>query len=224
MKVSQKKMAVGEIKITLGEAGGSINWVDDLDEEIPPWENVDKEIPHWDTWDVKQVTPVERAVKVKKVVKTKKALRVKREVTIKKETTYPHLMPLGSYLAMRLGEEGMRKLLKEEGVRTEKQLEERFMRHIMREPGPCKNPGEGFETFDVTKLGEGAVQRLIRGWESGPQIVSVSDGGKAQVFVKMLAMSPSSPHIITPFTIKEQPKQDTEEGRLKGVEKEVNIH
>ena len=84
MKVFQKKMAVGEIKITLEEAGGSINWVDDLDEEIPPWENVDKEIPHWDTWDVKQVTPVERAVKVKKVVKTKKALRVKREVTIKK--------------------------------------------------------------------------------------------------------------------------------------------
>ena len=224
MKVSQKKMAVGEIKITLGEAGGSINWVDDLDEEIPPWENVDKEIPHWDTWDVKQVTPVERAVKVKKVVKTKKALRVKREVTIKKETTYPHLMPLGSYLAMRLGEEGMRKLLKEEGVRTEKQLEERYMRHIMREPGPCKNPGEDFQTFDVTKLGEGAVQRLIRGWESGPQIVSVSDGGKAQVFVKMLAMSPSSPHIITPFTIKEQPKQDTGEGQLKGVEKKVNIH
>ena len=224
MKVFQRKMAVGEIKITLGEAGGSINWVDDLDEEIPPWENMDKEIPHWDTWDVKQVTPVERAVKVKKVVKTKKALRVKREVTIKKETTYPHLMPLGSYLAMRLGEEGMRKLLKEEGVRTEKQLEESYMRHIMREPGLCKNPGEGFETFDVTKLGEGAVQRLIRGWESGPQIVSVSDGGKAQVFVKMLAMSPSSPHIITPFTIKEQPKQDTGEGQLKGVEKKVNIH
>ena len=223
MKVFQKKMAVGEIKITLGEAGGSINWVDDLDEEIPPWENVDKEIPHWDTWDVKQVTPVERAVKVKKVVKTKKALRVKREVTIKKETTYPHLMPLGSYLAMRLGEEGMRKLLKEEGVRTEKQLEERYMRHIMREPGPCKNPGEGFQTFDVTKLGEEAVQRHIRGWESGPQIVTVTDGGKAQVFVKMLAMSPCSPHIINPITTKEQPKQDTDEGQMKGVKEEVNI-
>ena len=68
------------------------------------------------------------------------------------------------------------------------------------------------------------IDVCIRGWESGPQIVSVSDGGKAQVFVKMLAMSPSSPHIITPFTIKEQPKQDTGEGQLKGVEKKVNIH
>ena len=224
MKVFQKKMATSDIKITFGDEGGSINWVDDLDQEIPPWENVNVEIPHWDTWDVKQGKAVERAARVKKVVKAKKPLRVKREVTIKKETTTPYLMPLGSFLAIKLGEEGMRKLLKEEGVRTEKQLEERYMRHIMREPGPCKNPGEGFETFDVTKLGEGAVQRLIRGWESGPQIVSVSDGGKAQVFVKMLAMSPSSPHIITPFTIKEQPKQDTGEGQLKGVEKKVNIH
>ena len=213
-----------EVKINMAEEGGSINWVDDVDEEIPPWEKVDMEIPHWDAWDGKQVKPVEKAARVKKVVEIKKALRVKRVVTIKKETTHPYLMPLGSYLAMMLGEEGMRKLLKEEGVRTEKQLEERYMRHIMREPGPCKNPGEGFETFDVTKLGEGAVQRLLRGWESGPQIVSVGDGVKAQVFVKMLAMSPSSPHIITPFTIKEQPKQDTGEGQLKGVEKKVNIH
>ena len=224
MKVFQKKMATSDIKITFGDEGGSIQWVDDLDEEIPPWENEDMEIPHWDAWDRKQAKPVERAARVKKVVEIKKALRVKRVVTIKKETTHPYLMPLGGYLAMMLGEEGMRKLLKEEGVRTEKQLEERYMRQVMREPGPCKNPGEGFQTFDVTKLGQGAVQRLIEGWESGPQIVTVTKGGKAQVFVRMLAMSPCSPHIITPITTEEQPKQDTGEAQLKGVEKEVNIH
>ena len=213
-----------EVKINMAEEGGSINWVDDVDEEIPPWEKVDMEIPHWDAWDGKQVKPVEKAARVKKVVEIKKALRVKRVVTIKKETTHPYLMPLGSYLAMMLGEEGMRKLLKEEGVKTEKKLEEKYMRQIMREPGPCKNPGEGFQTFDVTKLGEEAVQRHIRGWESGPQIVTVTEGGKAQVFVRMLAMSPCSPHIITPITTEEQPKQDTGEAQLKGVEKEVNIH
>ena len=213
-----------EVKINMSEEGGSINWVDDLDEEIPPWENVNMEIPHWDAWEGKQVKPVERAVRVEKVVEIKKALRVKRVVTIKKETTHPYLMPLGSYLAMVLGKEGMMKLLKEEGVRTEKKLEEKYLRQIMREPGPCKNPGEEFQTFDVTKLGEGALQRLIRGWESGPQIVSVSDGGKAQVFVRMLAMSPCSNHIITPITTKEQPKQDTVEGQLKGVKEKVNIH
>ena len=213
-----------EVKINMAEEGGSINWVDDVDEEIPPWEKLDMEIPHWDAWEGKQVKPVERAVRVEKVVEIKKALRVKRVVTIKKETTHPYLMPLGSYLAMMLGEEGMRKLLKEEGVRTEKKLEEKYMRQTMREPGPCKNPGEEFQTFDVTKLGEGALHRLIRGWESGPQIVTVTKDGKAQVFVRMLAMSPCSPHIITPITTEEQPKQDTGEAQLKGVEKEVNIH
>ena len=219
-----KEGRVVEVKINMAEEGGSINWVDDLDEEIPPWENVNMEIPHWDAWEGKQVKPVERAARVEKVVEIKKALRVKKEVTIKKETTHPYLMPLGGYLAMMLGEEGMRKLLKEEGVRTEQKLEEKYMRQIMREPGPCENPGEEFQTFDVTKLGEGALQRLIRGWESGPQIVSVSDGGKAQVFVRMLAMSPCSTHIITPITTKEQPKQDTVEGQLKGVKEKVNIH
>ena len=213
-----------EVKINMAEEGGSINWVDDVDEEIPPWEKVDMEIPHWDAWDGKQAKPVERAARVKKVEKTKKALRAKKVVTIKKETTTPYLMPLGSYLATKLGEEGMRKLLREEGVRTEKQLEERYLRHIMREPGPCKNPGEGFQTFDVTKLGEEAVQRHIRGWESGPQIVTVTKDSKAQVFVRMLAMSPFSPHIINPITTEEQPKQDTGEGQLKGVKQEVNIH
>ena len=215
---------VVEVKINMAEEGGSINWVDDVDEEIPPWEKVDMEIPHWDAWDGKQVKPVERAARVKKVVEIKKALRVKRVVTIKKETTHPYLMPLGSYLAMMLGEEGMRKLLKEEGVRTEKKLEEKYMRQTMREPGPCKNPGEEFQTFDVTKLGEGALQRLIRGWESGPQIVSVSDGGKAQVFVRMLAMSPCSTRIITPIIKEEQASQDTGRGHYRGVTEEVGNH
>ena len=213
-----------EVKINMAEEGGSINWVDDVDEEIPPWEKVDMEIPHWDAWDGKQVKPVEKAARVKKVVEIKKALRVKRVVTIKKETTHPYLMPLGSYLAMMLGEEGMRKLLKEEGVRTEKKLEEKYMRQTMREPGPCKNPGEEFQTFDVTKLGEGALQRLIRGWESGPQIVSVSDGGKAQVFVRMLAMSPCSTRIITPIIKEEQASQDTGRGHSRGVKEEVRNH
>ena len=213
-----------EVKINMAEGGGSINWVDDVDEEIPPWEKVDMEIPHWDAWDGKQAKPVERAARVKKVVEIKKALRVKRVVTIKKETTHPYLMPLGSYLAMMLGEEGMRKLLKEEGVRTEKKLEEKYMRQTMREPGPCKNPGEEFQTFDVTKLGEGALQRLIRGWESGPQIVSVSDGGKAQVFVRMLAMSPCSTRIITPIIKEEQASQDTGRGHSRGVKEEVRNH
>ena len=73
-------------------------------------------------------------------------------------------------------------------------------------------------------MGEGALQRLIRGWESGPQIVSVSDGGKAQVFVRMLAMSPCSTRIITPIIKEEQASQDTGRGHYRGVTEEVGNH
>ena len=226
MKVFQKKMAVGDIKITLGEEGGSINWVDDLDEEIPPWENMDMDIPHWDAWDGKQVKPVERAVKVKKAVKTKKALRVKREVTIKKETTHPHLMPLGSYLAMQLGEEGMRKLRKDTGVRTEKQLEERYSREILREAGECQNPGTMVSrNFDVEKLGPAEQWTLIRKYQAGPKILRVDKGEKSELFVVLHAMGPHDPLITTPVTFKEQQaKQDTGSSQLREVEAEVMNH
>ena len=43
-----KKMEGAEVNITLGEEGGSINWTDDLDEEIPPWEKEDVKVPSWD--------------------------------------------------------------------------------------------------------------------------------------------------------------------------------
>ena len=39
-----KKMEGGDVNITLGEEGGSINWTDELDEEIPPWEKEDVKI------------------------------------------------------------------------------------------------------------------------------------------------------------------------------------
>ena len=159
---------------------------------------------------------VRREARVRRVERVE---RVRREVRIKKETTYPYYVPLGSYLAMRLGEEGMKKLLKEVGVRTEEQLEEEYMTQIMREPGVCTNPGgPKFQTFDVEKLGEGALQRLIRGWESGLQIVTVGKGRRSRRFVEMLGMGPHSSHIIT---TKEQASQDTGRGQTRGVEKEV---
>ena len=43
-----KKMEGAEVNITLGEEGGSINWTDDLDQEIPPWEKEDVKVPSWD--------------------------------------------------------------------------------------------------------------------------------------------------------------------------------
>ena len=79
-------------------------------------EEVEREDPPgW--WSRFEAKPVERPV------------RVKKEVRLKKETTYPYFMPIGSYLAMKEGKEG--------GARIEKQLEEKYMAQIMREPGIC---------------------------------------------------------------------------------------
>ena len=133
-------------------------------------------------------------------------------------------MPICTYLAMRLGENEMKKLLKEEQVKNEQELEQKYMERIMREPGLCKNPSrKEYQLFDVTKLGEGALQSRIRGWESGEQIVSVGDGEKAQWFVTLLAMGPCSPLIRTsPIANKEHAKQDKERGPFRGAEEEVH--
>ena len=185
-----------DIGIGLADEGGRINWVDQVEEENPPG---------WSTYEVKQKKPA----RVRKEVK---------EVRIRKETTYPYYMPVGDYLAMKLGKRGM----KEVGVRNEKQLEEMYMAQITREPGVCKSPQwSQFKSFEVEKLAEGALQRLIRRWESGPQIVSIGEGDKAQLCVVMLAMSPQSPHIIAPIISKEQASQDTGREQLRGVEEEV---
>ena len=117
----------------------------------------------------------------------------------------------------------MKKLMKEEQVKNEQELEQKYMERIMREPGFCKNPSrKEYQLFDVTKLGEGALQNRIRGFESGEQIVSVGVGGKAQWFVTLLAMGPCSPLITSPIAVKEHAKQDKERGPFRGVEEEVH--
>ena len=212
-----------EINYVEGGDGGWINWAEEVEVEDPAG------------WypDVTAKKKVEEVVvkkpakkKVEEVVVKKPAQAVvRRKMTLKKETSYPHLMPICSYLAMTLGQEGFKKLLKEEDVRSEDLLEKRYLERMMREPGVCKSPDwEPYRAFDVEKLGEGALQRLIRGWESGPEIVTVEEGGRTRLFVTLLAMSPFSPHIITPVIAKEQAKQDTERGHFRGAEVQVNIH
>ena len=204
-----------DIEVTFADKDASIKWSDEMDEILPPWKDPEVK-PTWSSFEEQQVKQVKLA---------EKPTRVRRPVTIRKETTHPYLVPLGNYLAMQLGEEGMKKLLRDERVRTPEELEKRYMAHVNREPGIAKNPCPQVKTFfNVEMLDEGALHRLIRGWESGLEIVSVGEGDKARVFVKMLAMSPHSPHIIHPITIKEQPSQDTGSVPSKGADKEVNIH
>ena len=204
------------IEVTFADKDASIKWADEMDEILPPWEDPTVK-PSWASFEQQQVKKQRPAEKP-----ARKPVPI---YDIRKETTHPYLFPLGDYLAMKLGEEGMRKLLRDERVRTPEELEKRYMAHVNREPGIAKNPGPQVKTFfNVEMLDEGALHRLIRGWESGLEIVSVGEGDKARVFVKMLAMSPHSPHIIHPITIKEQPSQDTGSVPSKGADKEVTIH
>ena len=176
-----------DIKINFADEGGRINWVDEVEKEDPPG---------WSTY----------------VVKQKKPARVRKEVRIRKETTHPYYVPVGSYLAMKLGERG-----------AEKKLEETYMAQIMREPGVCKSPQyPQFRNFDVEKLDEGALQRLIRGCESGLEIVHVGERGRTRPCVVMHAMSPHSSYITIPATTKDQLSQETGRSQNKGDENEVN--
>ena len=191
MVVKKGRSVTAEVKINLAAEGGRIDWSEEVEREDPPkW---------WSTYEAKQKQP--QGVKKE----------VKKEVRIRKETTYPYYMPVGSYLAMKLGEKG-----------TDKRLEAKFMAQIKREPGVCKGPqNPQFRNFDVEKLDDVALQRLIRGCESGLEIVHVGEVGRTQPCVVMHAMGPHSSQIIIPATTKEQTSQDTGRGQFRGVEEEV---
>ena len=195
MVVNKRRAVTAEVKINMAPEGGWINWSEEVEEADPPG------------WYPRHEAEQKKPPRVRK--------EVKKEVRIRKETTYPYYMHLGRYLAMKEGKEG--------GARIEKQLEEKYMAHIMREPGICKSPQwPKFTAFEVEKLEEGALQRLIRGCESGLEIVHVGEGGRTRPCVVMHAMSPHSSHIIIPATTKDQTSQDAGRDQIKGVDKEVN--
>ena len=120
----------------------------------------------------------------------------KREVHIRKETTHPYEVRVGAYLALKEGEEGMRRLQKD-GKTTRQQLEQelenRYMKGVLGKPGVCKNPGAmSVKKFDVEKLDEEALEKKIRDFSSGPLIKSRDNpgNGKTEYYFVLLAMSP----------------------------------
>ena len=155
-----------DTKIGLEKDGASIIWSDQVEEEIPSWED-----PRWSKAEVKQVKKKEQQVK-----KVARARRVVTEV-VKPEKTYSHLFPLGDYLAMVLGEKGMKNLRRDGGAKSKTGLEEKYLEQMMRKPGVCKNPFyKNFMAFDVEKLEEEPLQRRIFEMESRPEIVTDEQG------------------------------------------------
>ena len=174
-----------EIKIVKEEEGSGINWAEEVETADPAGWSEYKE----DIWQRKPAKAV-----------------VKKEIKIKKDTTYPYEVRLGSYLKLKEGEEGMRRLRKE-GIKNEQQLEMRYMEEVLRKPGVCKNPTwVQFQKFDVETLGEKEVKTLIRSSESGLMIKSRYYPGKTEHYVVLLAMSP----------VQEVPRKATEEKESQG--------
>ena len=181
-----------------GEGGAWINWAEEVEEMDPIG---------WYEYKEVEKKPAKAAVERQPA----KAALKKREVKIKKETTHPYQMRLGSYLALREGEEGMRRLRKK-GIKTEQELEERYMEGILGKLGVCKN--SVFEqTFDITELGEEAVKKLIRDWRSGEMIEShfFPATGKTEYYVVLLAMSPVQ-EVQKKGAQKEESQEDTDTG------------
>ena len=199
------KMGVFDTKIGLEKDGASIIWSDQVEEEIPSWED-----PRWSKAEVKQVKKKEQQVK-----KVARARRVVTEV-VKPEKTYSHLFPLGDYLAMVLGEKGMENLRRDGGARSKEGLEEKYVEQMMRKPGVCKNPShKNYMAFDVEKLEEEPLQRRIFEMESRPQIVTDEQG---RHYVVLLGMGPNNL-----FCKEYTPRVKEEENRSRGVKEEVII-
>ena len=194
-----------DTKIGLEKDGASIIWSDQVEEEIPSWED-----PRWSKAEVKQVKKKEQQVK-----KVARARRVVTEV-VKPEKTYSHLFPLGDYLAMVLGEKGMENLRRDGGAKSKQGLEEKYLEQMTRKPGVCKNPShKNYMAFDVEKLEEEPLQRRIFEMESRPQIVTDEQG---RPYVVLLGMSPNN------LICKEySPRVKEEENRSRGVKEEVII-
>ena len=201
------------IKIRVVEDGASTSWADEMEEVVPAWED-----PRWSKAEVKQVKKKVQQVK-KKVAR---ALRVVTDV-VKPEKTYSHLFPLGDYLAMVLGEKGMKNLKRDGGATSKEGLEEKYLEQMMRKPGVCKNPShKNYMAFDVEKLEEEPLQRRIFEMESRPQIVTDEQG---QHYVVLLGLSPNNLFCkeYSPRVKKEETEKDTGKSQSKGVEQEVKI-
>ena len=187
-------MGVVKVEVKVVEDGGWINWVDEVEEE-----NTEKYF---------KVVKVERREHLKAAVRK----RVKTNRMGKCQTTYPYEMRLGTYLAMKEGEVGMRRLFKL-GVKTHERLEELYVEQVIsRELGVCANPlNAEFQKFNVEALGEEAVKKLIRSWQSGLKTEARKnpENGKTNYYVRLLAMSPGQGDPIR--AEKEEQEQQTGE-------------
>ena len=177
-----------EMEVNVVEDGGCFNWAEQGNTGM----------------SFKRLVKAER----RKNMKVSVTKRLNARGIVESVTTYPYEMKLGTYLVLKEGEAGMRRL----GVKTPERLEQLYVEQVvLREPGVCANPDKEFQKFDVEALCDEAVKRLISSWESGLKIEARQNpvNGRTNYYVRLLAMSPGQGDLIR--AVKEKQQEQTED-------------
>ena len=189
--------------------GGSPSWSEEVDEVVPTWEEGSRRAPSWDDPDYwakcdLEVKLVRKPVRVRRA----KVKSLKRTLpdTSKKQITYPHLVKLEDWLT----------LMKEHDVVERLKS---IKAHIAKEDIKQKTRLVGQEEEGM-KEAELAAKVSIT--DRGARIVMIKKRGVTQYYVVVHMMGPITMSTkFTPWVEKEQTKEKTVDGQLRGVEQEV---
>ena len=172
-------------------------------DRVPSWDDPN----YWAKWDL-QLKPAEPAERPPARARraTVKRRRRTRPIIVKKQTTYPHLMRVEDWLTWK----------KEHDV-TERLKS--IKAHIAKEDIKGKTRIAGVEEEEME---EAELVAMVSSMDSGAKIVMIKEGGVTQYFVVVHMMGPSNVTTkFTPWVEKEQTKEKTVGGQLRGVEQEV---
>ena len=189
--------------------GGSPSWSEEVDEVVPTWEEGSRRAPSWDDPDYwakcdLEVKLVRKPVRVRRA----KVKSLKRTLpdTSKKQITYPHLVKLEDWLTWTKEHDVVERL-------------KSIKAHIAKEDIKQKTRLVGQEEEGM-KEAELAAKVSIT--DRGARIVMIKKRGVTQYYVVVHMMGPITMSTkFTPWVEKEQTKEKTVDGQLRGVEQEV---
>ena len=189
--------------------GESPNWSEEVDEVVPTWEEGSRRAPSWDDPDYwakcdLEVKLVRKPVRVRRA----KVKSLKRTLpdTSKKQITYPHLVKLEDWLTWTKEHDVVERL-------------KSIKAHIAKEDIKQKTRLVGQEEEGM-KEAELAAKVSIT--DRGARIVMIKKRGVTQYYVVVHMMGPITMSTkFTPWVEKEQTKEKTVDGQLRGVEQEV---
>ena len=129
-----------------------------------------------------------------------------RPVISKKQITYPHLISVEDWLTWKKEHDVAERL-------------KSIKAHIAKEDIKGKTRIAGVEEEEME---EAELVAMVSSMDSGAKIVMIKEGGVTRYFVVVHMMGPSNVTTkFTPWVEKEQTKEKTVGGQLRGVEQEV---